>query len=102
MARPIRKKLVAIVEAPHLNRLLALLEDAGATGFTVIDGREGRGLEGEWRRADVVGAVEKTIVIAITNAETAEAVLAEAEAFFARYPGIIYAHDVEVVRGERF
>ncbi|WP_158272125.1 DUF190 domain-containing protein [Marinicauda salina] len=102
MARPTRKKLVAIVESPHLARLLALLEEAGATGFTVLDGREGRGLEGEWRRNDVVGAVEKKVVIAITNAETAEAVLTAAEGFFARYPGIIYAHDVEVVRGERF
>ena len=42
------------------------------------------------------------IVLSVMKPETAEKVFEQAEPFFARYPGIIYAHDVEVVRGERF
>lgn len=102
MARAVRKKLIAIVEASHLRRLIDLLTECGVTGFTVVDAREGRGLEGEWHRQDFADAVEKKLVHLITNEETAERVFEAAEPFFERFPGIIYGHDVEVVRGERF
>lgn len=102
MARTVRKKLIAIVETPHLKRLIDLLRQCGVTGFTVIEGREGSGLGGDWTREDVLDATEMKIVLSVMKPETAEKVFEKAEPFFARYPGIIYAHDVEVVRGERF
>ncbi|VXC65255.1 conserved hypothetical protein [Oceanicaulis sp. 350] len=102
MARTVRKKLIAIVETPHLKRLIDLLRLCGVTGFTVIEGREGSGLGGDWTREDVLDATEMKIVLSVMKPETAEKVFEQAEPFFARYPGIIYAHDVEVVRGERF
>ena len=40
MARTKAKKIIAIVEAPHLKRLIELLRACGVTGFTVIEGRE--------------------------------------------------------------
>ena len=102
MARTVRKKLIAIVETPHLKRLIDLLRQCGVTGFTVIEGREGSGLGGDWTREDVLDATEMKIVLSVMKPETAEKVFEQAEPFFERYPGIIYAHDVEVVRGERF
>ena len=102
MARTVHKKLIAIVETPHLNRLIELFRSCGVTGFTVLEGREGSGLSGDWTREDVLDATEMKIVLSVMKAETAEKVFDKAEPFFARYPGIIYAHDVEVVRGERF
>ena len=102
MARVTRKKLIAIVETAHLNRLLALLTEAGVTGFTVVDARAGRGVDGEWNRADFTDATDKKLVHVITNEATADKVFDAAEPFFERFPGIIYAHDVEVVRAERF
>lgn len=102
MARVTRKKLIAIVETVHLDRLLELLTKAGVTGFTVVDARAGRGLEGEWSRGEFADATEKRLVHVITNEQTAEKVFTAAEPFFQRFPGIIYSHDVEVVRGDRF
>lgn len=102
MARTIRKKLIAIVEAPHLNRLIELMRSCGVTGFTVLEGREGVGLSGEWTRDDMLDATDMKVVLSVMKPETAEKVFEKAEPFFQRYPGIIYAHDVEVVRGERF
>jgi len=102
MTRTVRKKLIAIVEAPHLKRLIELMKECGVSGFTVIDGREGRGLAGDWTQADMLAATEKKIVLSVTNAETADKVFEDAGPFFERYPGIIYAHDVEVVRSHRF
>jgi len=102
MARAVRKKLIAIVEVVHLNRLLDLLTKAGVTGFTVVDARAGRGLEGEWDRADFSDATQQKLVHAITNDATADRVFEAAEPFFELYPDIIYAQDVEVLRPERF
>ncbi|WP_440957553.1 DUF190 domain-containing protein [Oceanicaulis sp. LC35] len=102
MSRTVRKKLIAIVETPHLKRLIDLFRQCGVTGFTVIEGREGSGLGGDWTREDVLDATEMKVVLSVMKPETAEKVFELAEPFFARYPGIIYAHDVEVVRGERF
>ena len=50
----------------------------------------------------MLDATEMKVVLSVMKPETAEKVFELAEPFFARYPGIIYAHDVEVVRGERF
>ncbi len=102
MARTVRKKLIAIVEAPHLKRLIDMFRQCGVSGFTVLEGREGSGLSGDWTREDMLDATEMKVVISVMKAEAAEKVFEKAEPFFARYPGIIYAHDVEVVRGERF
>jgi len=102
MARSIRKKVIAIVEAAHLRRLVDLIRSCGVAGFTVIDGREGSGIAGDWSRDGVFEAVEMKIVHAVTTAETSERVFDKAAVSFERYPGIIYGYDVEVVRGERF
>ncbi|MFW6300416.1 MAG: DUF190 domain-containing protein [Oceanicaulis sp.] len=102
MVRSTAKKVIAIVEAPHLKRLIEMLRGCGVTGFTVLEGREGSGLSGDWSQRDVVEAAEMKVVLSVMKPETAEKVFEKAEPFFARYPGIIYAHDVEVVRSHRF
>lgn len=102
MARTTAKKIIAIVETPHLKRLVDMMRSCGATGFTVIEGREGSGLTGDWTREDVLDAAEMKIVLSVMKPETAEKVFEKAGPFFDRYPGIIYAHDVEVVRAHRF
>lgn len=102
MTRVIRKQINMIVEAAHLRQAEALIAECGVRGFTVIDGREGRGLSGDWARDDGVSATEKRIIVMIANEQAADALFERAAKFFQRYPGIIYGRDVEVVRGERF
>ena len=100
--RSTAKKIIAIVEAPHLKRLVEMFKECGVVGFTVIEGREGAGISGDWSRENMLDAAEMKIVHSVMKAETAEKIFEKAEPFFERYPGIIYAHDVEVVRAERF
>ncbi|MCR9127924.1 MAG: DUF190 domain-containing protein [Alphaproteobacteria bacterium] len=102
MPRTKAKKIIAIVEAPHLKRLIELLRACGVTGFTVIEGREGSGLTGDWTSADLLDAAEMKVVHSVMKPDTADKVFERADPFFKRYPGIIYGYDVEVLRGERF
>lgn len=97
-----RKKLELIVEAAILKRTEQILVECGVHVFTVIDGREGRGLAGRWDDANVADALSQRMIVAVTTAEAAEKVFARMAELFQRYPGVIYASDVEVLRAERF
>ncbi|MBU6373691.1 MAG: hypothetical protein KJS97_13275 [Alphaproteobacteria bacterium] len=97
-----RRKIEIIVESAILKRTEALLTECGVHVFTVLDGREGRGLAGRWEDENVADALEQRMIVAVTTAEVAEKVFARMAEIFARYPGVIYASDVDVLRAERF
>jgi nitrogen regulatory protein PII len=102
MQKHTRKKLEIIIESAILKRTEAILSECGVHVFTVFDGREGRGLAGRWDDENVADALEQRLIIAVTTAEAADKVFEKMAAVFQRYPGVIYASDVEVMRVERF
>lgn len=93
-----RKKLEIIVEAAALKRAEQILIESGVHVFTVLDGREGRGLSGRWEDP----ALEQRLIVAVAAADVAEKVAARLVELFERYPGVLFASDVEVLRAERF
>ena len=97
-----RRKLEIIVESAILRRTEGILTECGVHVFTVLDGREGRGLAGRWEDENVADALDQRMIIAVTTPEVAEKVFARMAEVFARYPGVIYASDVDVLRAERF
>ncbi len=97
-----RRKLEIIVESAILRRTEAVLTECGVHVFTVLDGREGRGLAGRWEDENVADALEQRMIVAVTTAEVAEKVFARMAEVFTRYPGVIYASDVDVLRADRF
>jgi PII-like signaling protein len=96
-----RKKLEIIVETPVVRRLEAILTEEGVRGWSVFRSVEGSGTGGEWR-GDFTSALEKRLVFAVTNAETAERVLVRLLPFLEDYPGVVCVSDVQVLRPERF
>lgn len=97
-----RKKLEILVEAPILKRVEEILEACGVHVFSVFDGREGRGLSGRWTDQSVADALDQRLVLAVTTDEVAEKVFERLALLFQRYPGVILASDVEVMRADRF
>ncbi len=97
-----RRRLEIIIEAPILKRVEALLDACGVHVFTVLEAREGRGLSGRWDDQSLAVGMDQRVVIAVTTEEVAEKVLAGMAEIFLRYPGVIYASDVDVLRAERF
>lgn len=97
-----RKRLEIIVEAPMLEALERILGEIGVSGYTVLAGREGSGSGGRWIEEGFTSALEKRVVIAVTTAETADKVFTRLKTFFQRYSGVVFASDVDVMRGEKF
>jgi nitrogen regulatory protein PII len=97
-----RTRLEIIVEAPILRRVEQVLSEAGVHVFTVLEGREGRGLAGRWEDAAVADALDQRLIIAVAPQPAAEAAMAALAKLFERYPGVVFASEVQVLRAERF
>ena len=82
-----------------------ILEDAGATGYSVFEGG-GKGSHGPHplHRPAIVNDFAIIKIEAILGSRTAAEAIAEAvtERYFGKYSGIIYLDEVEILRPEKF
>jgi nitrogen regulatory protein PII len=99
------KKVVIITEKLILERVLKLVEGAGATGYTVTaaGGKGSRNVRSE-DRPKVVDAFSNVKIEVILGDEAAANRVAEdvANTFFPNYSGITYLQDVEILRPHKF
>jgi nitrogen regulatory protein PII len=97
-----RTRMEIIVEAPLLRRVEELLSEAGVHVFTVVEGREGRGLAGRWQDAAVADALDQRLIVAVAPQTVAAQAVAALARLFERYPGVVLLSEVQVLRAERF
>ncbi len=98
-----KKRLEIVIEAPIVDRLVALLDKAGVTGYTVTPGLSGRGRDGSWQREGQVTATgQMHVVMSIIDPSRVDDLLAEVYPLVARQMGILAVWDVEVVRKDYF
>jgi nitrogen regulatory protein PII len=93
------KRVTVVAEALVAERLEADMLKLGATGYTTTeaDGRGSRGVRAsEWEGKNIK-------VETVVSPEVADKILeCLADHYFAHFAVIAYAHDVEVVRGEKY
>lgn len=93
------KRVTIVAESLLTDRLQDDVLRLGASGYTstLAEGRGSRGVRAsEWEGRNV------KIEILVTT-DVADRILHHlAEAYFANYAVIAYAHDVEVVRGDKY
>lgn len=98
-------KITVIAERLLQKKLIAKIEEAGARGYTIVDG-SGKGEEfvRSGDRATVVKAFSIIRIEAVFADEAKARKLATdiTEAFFEDYSGIVYLSPIEVIRKERF
>ncbi|MBC7136441.1 DUF190 domain-containing protein [Oceanibaculum nanhaiense] len=97
-----KKKVEIVVEVARAPRILRMLTEKGATGYTVVPNLGGKGRRGMRGGADVVQVFDNVMIIAVTTEEIARAILTESQSLLKDYVGIVYMSDVEVVRDEHF
>lgn len=97
-----KKKIEVIVERPLLRDVLDVIDDLGATGYTVVPTIAGRGDEGPWRADDVSSAFDRVMIIVITGEDVANQIVERAYDLLQDYNAIVILSDVAVVRGDRF
>ncbi len=93
------KRVTLVAEALIADKLQSDILRLGASGYTTTKA-EGRGSRGV-RASEWEGRNAK--IETIVTPEVAEAILNHlSERYFEHYAVIAYAHDVEVVRGDKF
>lgn len=93
------RKVTVIAERVLRDDLLALLKTLGATGWTLtaVEGEGTRGIRAsEWEGRNVQ-------IDTIVSHDLAEAIMAEiGRLYFTDWSLIVYATDVDVLRGEKY
>ena len=97
------KRVEIIVESPAERRLLAAMENAGITAYTILPVMGGAGRSGPWSREGQVGRASGMIsVTCILREDKLDALLQAALAVVERHIGVVSVVDCEVLRAERF
>ena len=104
MAKP-AKKLVIVTEKILLKKIAKIIEEAGATGYTVVEtgGKGSRNVRssGQPNVSDTTANIKFEILT--ENREMAENIADQvAVKFFLDYAGIVYICDAEVLYGHSF
>ena len=97
-----KKKVEVIVERPLLRDVIEVIDELGATGYTVLPTVAGRGQDGPWRADDVSSAFDRVMIVVITGEDVAERIVERAYHLLQDYNAIVILSDVAVVRGDRF
>jgi nitrogen regulatory protein PII len=99
------KKVVIITEKVILDGVLRIIEESGATGYTVVaaGGKGSRNVRAQDRPSVVDSFVNVMIEVITASDQVADTIAHEvAAAYFANYSGIIYLEEVEVLRPAKF
>jgi len=98
-------KVVIVTEKILIEKIAAVIEQAGASGYTLMpaSGKGSRGVRSS-RSASVIDEFSNVKFEVITaDRETAERIADEVtERYFENYSGIVHFEAVEIVRPEKF
>jgi nitrogen regulatory protein PII len=97
-----RKKVEIVVEAVQAPRMVAMIQKAGAKGYTVIPNVSGKGQRGVRGDGDIVNVFQNVLIVTITTDEVAARIVEEANRLLENYAGIVSLSDVEVIREDHF
>ena len=99
MKTNLMKRITVVAEALIADQIIADFRRLGASGYTTtsVEGKGSRGVRAsEWEGRNV--KIETRV-----SAAVAEKILnCMAESYFKNYAVIAYAHEVEVIRGEKY
>lgn len=98
-------KVVIITEKYITEKVAKLIEEAGATGYTITSaggkGSRGKRSEGRGGVSEAYANVKFEIIVA-DEALANKIANTVAEKYFQNYSGITYLEDVEIIRPQKF
>lgn len=99
------KKIVIITEKFIVEKVAKLIEECGATGYTVFSagGKGSRGKRSEGRGGVSEAYANVKIEVIVGSEDMARDIINKVtEKFFENYSGITYVENVEIVRPQKF
>ena len=97
------KRIEIIIEAPLERRLAAVLDEAGATGYTILPVMGGTGKSGPWTRDGQVSSAGGMVAfVCLVSPDRVDNLLQAAFKVVEPHIGIVSVTDAQVIRPELF
>jgi nitrogen regulatory protein PII len=96
------KKIEIVAEAIRSRDLCAVLDEAGATGYTVLPVIAGRGHHGMRSTGDPTGLQDTVMIMVIASEPVAQAILARSDRIIGATTAIMAVSTVSVLRADHF
>lgn len=98
MSEPKRmKKLEVVIEAVKLQKILSIMDEAGAGGYTVIPSVTGRGHRGRRAGVALTNVFQNAMVFTLVDEATATLIVQEVKKIIQNYAGVIIVTDADVI-----
>lgn len=97
-----KKRIELIVESAIVDRLVAEIEAAGASGYTTHPVIGGRGHHGAWQEIGITPGAGMLAIVVIASPELADRLVPKLYTAMADFSGVILMSDVEVIRSAHF
>lgn len=97
-----KKKIEIVVEATRARAIIEMIEQAGATGYTVVADVSGKGVRGIRDDAHLSDVFRNHLIVVIASDEIAMRIVDASQPLLDNYAGIVLVSDVWVVRNEHF
>lgn len=91
------KKVEIVIEAVKLQQVLEIIDQAGASGYTVHPSVTGRGHRGYRRGGGVTDLFVNAMVITLVDENGAVRIAEEVRKLIQNYAGVIVISDVDVI-----
>lgn len=91
------KKIEIVVDSLHLDKILAILEKEGVSGYTVIKDVMGKGSRGLMTGDELTNVFKNSYVFTICSDEIAKRITNDISPLIKKYGGICIISDVDVV-----
>ena len=97
------KKLEIILSGEHQAFATDLLDNAGVTGYTIINNLSGKGRHG-FHEGHLMFNEEDVLImiIAVVTEELVEPILEGLEPFYSEHSGVVFVTDIQVTRLIKF
>lgn len=96
------KRIEIVTEALRAKQVTALLDQAGATGWTMLPVISGKGHHGVRHGGDPSGISDTVMIVVIASDAHADAILAKSDGILSGRTAILAVSDVTVIRKDRF
>jgi PII-like signaling protein len=97
-----KKRIELIVESSLVDRLVAEIEAAGASGYTTHPVIGGKGHHGTWQELGITPGAGMLTIVVIASPELADRLVPALYAQMTDFSGVILMSDVEVIRSAHF
>jgi nitrogen regulatory protein PII len=96
------KRIEIITESLRAGQVTAILDKAGASGWTMLPVIAGKGSHGLRHGGDPSGIEDTVMIVVIASAAHAEAIMAQADKILGGRTAVLSVSDVQVIRKDRF